>query len=304
MRVVVPADGAGPAWASLASSSRRVKMRTWPPGDVVVVVGQRASRSARAASAGTVTAAAARPQHPGDLGHRRAGRPGCARAPRRRSPCRTRRRERHRGGVAGHRAGAARRRASRRPRAWPRTSPPPGELGRVRVQGHHAGAAAQRLEGVPPAAAAQVEHPVARADREPARSPRSARRPPAGRLPPLRRCAHAPGAGTGRTGRPRATARPGEPLLHPLPARRRPAAPARPGSRAARAARPPAPRASPGSTSSAASPVTSGSAPVRLATSGRPRRHVLHRGQREPLVQRGHHGDLGAGAAARPARCR
>src|SRR6202042_2974655 len=43
-----------------------------------------------------------------------------------------------------------------------------GEFGRVKVERDHVRAAAVHLERVPAAAAAQVEHAVARPDREPA----------------------------------------------------------------------------------------------------------------------------------------
>ena len=85
--------------------------------------------------------------------------------------------------------------------------PPPRSSACVGVQRHHAGAAAQRLEGVPPGAAAQVEHPVTRADREPAEVHGQHARAPS--VPSIARAVLVH-RGPGHRG-------PGEPFLHPPP---------------------------------------------------------------------------------------
>lgn len=88
---------------------------------------------------------------------------------------------------------------------------------------------------------------------------------------------------------------PGEPLLYAGVAEAAPTRSRSSGESCRRRKTAASSSTSPGSTRIAASPTTSGSAPVRLATSGVPEAMCSTAEQREALVQRGHRGDLGTG---------
>src|ERR1700677_2248526 len=179
--------------------------------------------------------------------------------------------ERHRGGVPrnrrrpGGRGGLAR---------LPHRAEHPGhsdELRRIKVERDHVRAAPVNLEGVPPAAAAQVEHAVPRPDREPAEIDGQH----AGSIASRYRSAVA-----------LATAAQANRSLTRASARSASAARSA-GEACTRLSTAASPSSSPGVTRTAASPVTSGRAPVRLATSGVPDAMCSTAGSEKPSYSEG-----------------
>ena len=162
----------------------------------------------------------------------------------------------------------------------------------VPVQGDHVGAGAVGVEGVPAAAAAEVEHPVARDGPEPVEVDGQHGR--GGPGPLLRSTSTARYCSTVARGR----GRPREPRRGPAPGLPAPIRSRRSASSStvemALASAP----GSPGGTRSGGSPSPPHHLGQRPAGGGHERhatRHGLDGGKRETLVERGHDGHLGLG---------
>ena len=156
----------------------------------------------------------------------------------------------------------------------------------VEVGGHDAGTAAVGLEGVPPGAAAEVEDAVAWINRK---FREIDGQQPGSPLITFRYSATVAAATAGQANRSPTRARPRCRQLRPRALRRR----AAPRSAAASSS------ASPGGHQQRG---VAGHLGQRAGPAGdqrRARRHVLHRGQREPLVQRRDHRDLRGGEQPR-----
>src|SRR5947208_5684538 len=256
-----------------------------PPGDLVILSGQRPADAFGQEARHRDRGQAARPQHPGQLVHRPLIVTDVLQDLGRDHPVERAVAERHGRGVPRDR-GRARLRSglARRPH---RAEHPGhrGQLGRVQVEGHHVRAAPVQLERLPPAAAAQIEYAVAGPDREPAEVNGQHSACPflvvlavlvASLSIAARYCPTVAWATAGHANR--------------SPTRRSPrsASAARSAgewySRRSTAA---SSSSSPGVTRTAASPVTSGSAPVRLATSGVPEAMCSTAGSEKPSYSDG-----------------
>src|SRR5271157_3870290 len=244
-----------------------------PPGNLVIIRGQRPADPFRQPARHGDRRQPARPQHAGEFVHRPLIVQDVLEDLSRDDPVKRIIAERHGGSVSrdggrgGLRAGFA--------RHLHRAEHPGhrGKLGRVKVERDHASVAAVYLERVSPAAAAEVEHAVAGPDGEPAEidgqhggSPSTA-----ARYWPAVACATAGQANRSLTRRSARSARAARSA----------------GEWFSRRSTAVSSSSSPGVTRTAASPVTSGSAPVRLATSGVPEAMCSTAGSENPSYSDG-----------------
>src|ERR1017187_7574466 len=255
-----------------------------PPGHFVVLRGQGPADSFRQPAGHRDRRQPAGAQHPGELVYRPLVIEDVLEHLGRDHPVEAAVAERHRGGVAGNRRRGGRPVRLRLPpirhrlRAGlarlPHRVEHPGhrnELGRVQVERDHVRAAPVYLERMPPATASHVEHAVARPDREPGEVNGQ----------------HA-GSMTSRywSAVARATADQANRSRARSSARSASAARSA-GESWSRLSTAASSSSSPGVTRTAASPVTSGSAPVRLATSGVPDAICSTAGSENPSYSEG-----------------
>src|SRR5579863_3168106 len=284
VRVMVPADPQpGPGQLGL-----QFDLRVYPhvsAGNLVILGGQRPADPFRQEGRHSDRGQSARPKHPCELGHGPLVVQYVLQDLGRDHPVERPVAERHRPSVprdrcrSGFRVGLAR--LPHRPEHAPDT----GELIGIEVKRHHIRATPVHLERMPPAPAPQVQHPLPRPDRKPPEV-HGQHDAPAPACPAIPAASRSLIASRYAATVARATA--GQANRSPTRRSARSASAARSaGSSCSRRSTAASSSLSAGVTRTAASPVTSGSAPQRLATSGVPDAMCSTAGSENPSYSEG-----------------